>query len=255
MHCRRVHGIIKSSISRYLIFLAEVNRFSRGVYPNIVIFIPHDPLSRRVLANRAGVPGRGSCFKILKLFHLIVVRGGDSSPLTLSMLGLDVLHGFSLISHLTTHTDQDIQIRHILASIARPRLLHHPDNLHAIHHPPEDNMLSIQKRRRNGRDEELASIRVGSPVGHTQEARTVVFEREVLVRHRLGAVDGGASCAISVEEVAALEHEILDDSVEFGAFVALRTTQVVLGLSRAELPEVLGRLWDHVCEELEGHAS
>lgn len=41
------------------------------------------------------------------------------------------------------------------------------------------------------------------------------------------------------------------DSVKFATFVALRSTQVVLRLSGAELAEVLGGLGDYIGEELE----
>ena len=37
-----------------------------------------------------------------------------------------------------------------------------------------------------------------------------MFEDEVLVGKRFGAVDGGAACAVAVEEVAALDHEVFD---------------------------------------------
>lgn len=41
------------------------------------------------------------------------------------------------------------------------------------------------------------------------------------------------------------------NAVELRPLVPLRLAQVVLGLARAELPEVLGGLGDHVREELE----
>lgn len=39
--------------------------------------------------------------------------------------------------------------------------------------------------------------------------------------------------------------------MELAALVSLRPPEIVLALARAELPEVLGRLGNHVCEELE----
>lgn len=62
---------------------------------------------------------------------------------------------------------------------------------------------------------------------------------EILVRERLGAVDGGRAGAVAVEEVAALQHEVFDDAVEFAGFVALRSVGGVFGFARAELAEVL----------------
>ena len=45
------------------------------------------------------------------------------------------------------------------------------------------------------------------------------------------------------------------DAVESGPLVPLRPAQVVLGLARAELAEVLGGLWHYILEELEGDSA
>jgi len=37
-----------------------------------------------------------------------------------------------------------------------------------------------------------------------------VLDGEVLVRERLGAVDAGRACAVAVQEVATLDHEVFD---------------------------------------------
>ena len=57
---------------------------------------------------------------------------------------------------------------------------------------------------------------------HAEQTRLIVLEIEILVRETLGSVDACAACAVAVEEVSALEHEIFDYAVEFGGFVALR---------------------------------
>lgn len=86
--------------------------------------------------------------------------------------------------HLTALGDDDVLIR-LLSS--RTHVLDLPNDVHAIDNPAEDNVLVVQERRRNGSDEELASIRVwtgilrssqltrtddgwkaGSTYGHTQ---------------------------------------------------------------------------------------
>ena len=46
--------------------------------------------------------------------------------------------------------------------------------------------------------------------GHAEQTGGVVLEEEVLVCEGLGAVDGGAAGAVAVEEVAALDHEVVD---------------------------------------------
>ena len=50
--------------------------------------------------------------------------------------------------------------------------------------------------------------------------------------------------AVASSEVAALSHEVGDDSVEAGALVS------EAGLASAKLPEVLGALWRHIVVEL-----
>lgn len=70
-----------------------------------------------------------------------------------------------------------------------------------------------------------------------------------------------------MDEIASLDHELGDDTVDAAGFVALRTALRVFGFSSAELSEVsggglsvrrfgsisghiLGSLWGHVGEEL-----
>ena len=45
------------------------------------------------------------------------------------------------------------------------------------------------------------------------------------------------------------------NSVELASLISLRPSKVILALTRAELPEVLSRLRDHVLEELKGDAA
>ena len=59
--------------------------------------------------------------------------------------------------------------------------------------------------------------KTGSPLpSHT---RAGVLELKVLIREA-GAIDGLPTVAITARKVASLNHEILDDPVELGAFVA-----------------------------------
>ena len=116
-------------------------------------------------------------------------------------------------------------------------------------------MLPIQKRRRHRRDEKLASISILPRVRHTQQSRSIMLQREVLVGKCFGAVDAGTPGAVTVEKVAALQHEGGDYAVEFGPFVALRATEGGLRLAGAELSEVFGGLGDGVGEELDQDAA
>ena len=78
---------------------------------------------------------------------------------------------------------------------------------------------------------------------------------EILVRETLRAIDTCTSRPVSVEEIATLNHEVLDHSMESAAFIALRLAQMILRLARAELSEVLGCARDDVCENFHFDAA
>ena len=61
---------------------------------------------------------------------------------------------------------------------------------------------------------------------------------EVLVLEGSRAVYGGDACAVVVDEISALDHEVLDDAVEGDSLVSLRNC-VSSVLPGAELAEVL----------------
>lgn len=82
-----------------------------------------------------------------------------------------------------------------------------------------------------------------------------MLQQEILIRELLRAVDGGAPGAVAVEEVTALDHEALDDPMELGPLVALRSPLSILGLARAELAEVLGGARRDVGEEFHFDAT
>ena len=63
------------------------------------------------------------------------------------------------------------------------------------------------------------------------------------------AVDRFTASAITAGKVAALEHELGNDTVERGP----RVTKAVL--ARGELTEVLGRLWHDIVKKLEDDAA
>lgn len=108
-------------------------------------------------------------------------------------------------------------------------------------------------------------LRIPAGIGHGQQERLVVLQREVLIG-KLRSVDGFAASTlrrilvrrflllererktthIVPLKVASLEHEIRNDAVEGRALI------VKLGvfLARAELPEVLRRPWGYVVVQL-----
>lgn len=79
--------------------------------------------------------------------------------------------------------------------------------------PAKDHVLSIKGWVGAKGDKELRVVCVGSLIGHAQQVGLVVLQLEVLVLEG-GAVNGLASCAVIVDEISSLCHEVLDYSVE-----------------------------------------
>jgi len=120
-------------------------------------------------------------------------------------------------------------------------LLYH---FHTLDDLAEDNVLAIEPAGDDGGDEELGAVGVLAGVGHGEQARLSMRQLEVLIRELL-AVDGLATSAIVVGEVAALEHELGDDAVEARALVAEAV------LAGAQLAKVFGCPGDNIVIELE----
>merc|ERR1711884_293304 len=81
-------------------------------------------------------------------------------------------------------------------------------------------MLPIQPGGLHSGDEELRSVGVAPGIGHGQPAGSEVLQLEVLVLE-LVAIDGLSASPVSSGEVSALQHKVLDDSVESAALVSL----------------------------------
>jgi len=97
----------------------------------------------------------------------------------------------------------------------------------------------------------VGNVHTGPGVCHTQQKRLRMLQLKILVRELL-AIDRLAARAIARREVAALDHELLDDPVERGTLVAQRLARLTYTfLARAESPEVLGCLGNDGGVELE----
>lgn len=82
-----------------------------------------------------------------------------------------------------------------------------------------------------------------------------MLQLKILVRELL-AIDRLAARAIARRKVAALDHELLDDSVERGTLVAQWLARLSYTfLARAESPKVLGCLGNDGGVELEDDAA
>lgn len=74
-------------------------------------------------------------------------------------------------------------------------------------------MLPVQPGGRGQGNEELASIRIGTTVRHTQDARSCMFQVGVYFVCELFAVDG-ATASTGSGRITSLEHEVGDDAME-----------------------------------------
>lgn len=62
-----------------------------------------------------------------------------------------------------------------IARVSRLRL-DLPHNLHAVEHLAKHDVLAIQPRRLNGRNEELTAVGVAPGIGHAEPARSIMLE-------------------------------------------------------------------------------
>ena len=81
----------------------------------------------------------------------------------------------------------------------------------------------------------LQTVGVFASVGHAEKAFLCVLQLEVFIL-KLVPVYGFSTCPISIGEVSTLYHELFDDAVESGTFIAKTL------LSCCQGTEVLGGL-------------
>jgi len=122
------------------------------------------------------------------------------------------------------------------------------DDVHTLDDLAENDVLAVQPRGLGGAQEELGTVGVGSGVGHGQDAGSGVLQLEVFVGE-LGSVDGFAASAVVVGKIAALAHEVGDDSME-------RATLVAESLfAGAQGAEIFGRLRNDVVPQFHDDLS
>ena len=86
-------------------------------------------------------------------------------------------------------------LTHRLARL-RAQTLHLPNELHALHHAAEHDVLVVEPRRLGRRDEELRAVRVGPRVGHREQPGLVVLQPKVLIP-KLLTVDARTARAVA----------------------------------------------------------
>lgn len=168
---------------------------------------------------------------------------------TSSKLSVD-RHLFSLFIYgyfqLATINDDNVLERAVATVLWN--ILDLMDNFHALEDLTEDNMFSIQPRGDNSSNEKLRTVGILSSIGHRQETRTSVFEFKVLIGEAI-TIDGFSASTVTTGEVAALDHEVLDDTVELGTLVAKT------GITDRQSSEVLCGLGDTAAEQPKGNPS
>lgn len=109
----------------------------------------------------------------------------------------------------------------LLCGLARLRAVRFDllDNIQALNNFAKDNVLVIQPGGLHRANEELRAVGIGASVGHWEDAGSGVLQAEVLIGE-LVAIDGLASSAIVIGEIAALAHEVWNDAMETGALIA-----------------------------------
>ncbi|KAG7709496.1 hypothetical protein KL933_002990 [Ogataea haglerorum] len=116
----------------------------------------------------------------------------------------------------------------------------------ALNDLAKDNVRAVQPWAWHGGDEKLRPVGVRTGVGHGEKTRLGVLFLEVLVREPL-SIDGPASVSIMAGNVAALQHEVRNHSVENGVLVP---KALLVG---AQSSEVLDGLWNNLVVQVEHH--
>lgn len=104
-------------------------------------------------------------------------------------------------------------------------------------------VLAVEPWRLDGSDKKLGTVGVGTSVGHRENTWTGVLQRKVFIL-KLVSVDGFATSAVVVGEVAALTHKVGDHTVEDATLV----TEALL--AGAEGSKVFGGLGDDIGAKL-----
>ena len=142
-------------------------------------------------------------------------------------------------AHTLLHIDiNDLDILKRLIGLIRLHVLNRMNRLQPRNRPPKDRMPLIQPRRGRRRDEELASVRPGSGVGHAHRVRPIVLQIVAEFVFKLFPPDAFAPGTVS-EGVPGLDHEFRNDAVEDHAFEVSAS-----GVADKVLDRQWGLLWE-----------
>ena len=128
------------------------------------------------------------------------------------------------------------------------------NDIHTFHDPTEDHVLAVKPSRWNGGNEKLGTVGVRSCVGHAQQSRHVMTKLKRLVLELL-AIDAFSTGAVTASEVATLQHELRDDSVENALLEVQRLARAAFAFfAGAETTEVFHGFW-HIVTKQTHHDS
>lgn len=127
-------------------------------------------------------------------------------------------------------------------------------SLHLLHHIlttdnlTKDHVLTIQPLSASSSNEELATVSVGTGIGHGQQEGLRVLQLKILIG-KLGTVNATTTSPIVIGEITSLAHELRDDAVEGATLVGSSL------MTHTQGTEVLGSLGDHIGKQLKGNAT
>ena len=105
-------------------------------------------------------------------------------------------------------------------------------------------MLPIEPITLRTSDKKLATVSIRSRICHAQQTRLSMFIYEIFVWKWWWIVYRRFACAIVIQEVAALNHEVFDDTMKRRIFITDRTWSCWSRmLSRAKLSKILHSSW------------
>lgn len=114
---------------------------------------------------------------------------------------------------------------------------------------PEYTVLPVQPVAYDSSDKELRAIRVWSCVSHGQQIRPVVSQDEVFIC-KLFTIDRFPPSTVVAGEVAALKHELGNDTVKSGTLVVQRFPAFAYALlSGAKTPKIFSCFGSFVREQ------
>mmetsp|Transcript_27042 Transcript_27042/g.44636 ORF Transcript_27042/g.44636 Transcript_27042/m.44636 type:complete len:238 (+) Transcript_27042:1-714(+) len=131
--------------------------------------------------------------------------------------------------------------------------LHH---IHTLHNLAENNMLAVKPRGLYCGDEKLRAICVGPRIRHAQVPGAFMLHREVLILE-FASIYALTASTSSMGEIAALDHEIRNNTVECGTFIVQRLSihRTFTLFPSAQGPEIFHCLRDCFSEQTHDNSA